>query len=85
MLQKKYIGLALLLLAAATSFAQKAERDFIRKGNRFFNDSVYVNAEVNYRKALEVSPPFLCLTLEIRWHSRISCRKLWNNMLQPQR
>lgn len=35
MLQKKYIGLALLLLAAATSFAQKAERDFIRKGNRF--------------------------------------------------
>lgn len=36
MLQKKYIGLALLLLAAATSFAQKAERDFIRKGNRFF-------------------------------------------------
>ena len=56
MLQKKYIGLALLLLAAATSFAQKAERDFIRKGNRFFNDSVYVNAEVNYRKALEVNP-----------------------------
>ena len=49
MLQKKYIGLALLLLAAATSFAQKAERDFIRKGNRFLNDSVYVNAEVNYR------------------------------------
>ena len=42
MLQKKYIGLALLLLAAATSFAQKAERDFTRKGNRFFNDSVYV-------------------------------------------
>ena len=56
MLQKKYIGLALLLLAAATSFAQKAERDFIRMGNRFFNDSVYVNAEVNYRKALEVNP-----------------------------
>ena len=56
MLQKKYIGLALLLLATATSFAQKAERDFIRKGNRFFNDSVYVNAEVNYRKALEVNP-----------------------------
>ena len=56
MLQKKYIGLALLLLAAATSFDQKAERDFIRKGNLFFNDSVYVNAEVNYRKALEVNP-----------------------------
>ena len=29
---------------------------FIRKGNRSFKDSVYVNAEVNYRKALEVNP-----------------------------
>ncbi|MFA6807966.1 MAG: tetratricopeptide repeat protein [Eubacteriales bacterium] len=36
--------------------AQKAERDYIRKGNRFFNDSVFVDAEVNYRKALEINP-----------------------------
>lgn len=56
MLQKKYIGLVLLLLVAVAVSAQKAERDFIRKGNRFFKDSVYVNAEVNYRKALEVNP-----------------------------
>ena len=56
MLQKRYIGLVLLLLMAVTVSAQKAERDFIRKGNRFFKDSVYVNAEVNYRKALEVNP-----------------------------
>ena len=56
MLQKKYIGMVLLLLMAVTASAQKAERDFIRKGNRSFNDSVYVNAEVNYRKALEVNP-----------------------------
>ena len=56
MLQKKYIGLFLLLLMAVSVSAQKAERDFIRKGNRFFKDSVYVNAEVNYRKALEVNP-----------------------------
>ncbi|WP_026314895.1 tetratricopeptide repeat protein [Bacteroides gallinarum] len=59
MLQKKYIGMVLLLLmAAVTVSAQKAERDFIRKGNRFFKDSVYVDAEVNYRKALEVNPKF---------------------------
>ena len=44
MLQKRYIGLVLLLLMAVTASAQKAERDFIRKGNRFFKDSVYVNA-----------------------------------------
>ena len=56
MLQKKYISFFLLLLMAATVSAQKAERDFIRKGNRFLKYSVYVDAEVNYRKALETNP-----------------------------
>lgn len=56
MLQKKYVGMILLLLVAVSASAQKAERDLIRKGNRFFKDSVYVDAEVNYRKALEVNP-----------------------------
>lgn len=45
-----------MLLMASTGFAQKAERDFIRKGNRQFKDSVYVDAEVNYRKALDANP-----------------------------
>ena len=53
MLQKKYIGIVLLLLVAVSASAQKAERDYIRKGNRFFKDSVYVDAEVNYRKGLQ--------------------------------
>lgn len=53
---QKYIGLFLLFAAAATLHAQKAERDLIRKGNRMYNDSVYENAEVNYRKALEINP-----------------------------
>lgn len=56
MLQEKYIGMALLLLVAVSASAQKAERDLIRKGNRFFKDSIYVDAEVNYRKALDVNP-----------------------------
>lgn len=56
MLQKKYLGMVLLLFIAVSASAQKAERDFIRKGNRLFKDSVFVNAEVNYRKALEVNP-----------------------------
>lgn len=56
MVQKRYIGVTVLLLMASTSFAQKAERDFIRKGNRQFKDSVYVDAEVNYRKALDTNP-----------------------------
>lgn len=53
---QKYIGLFFLLIAATTVDAQKAERDLIRKGNRMYNDSVYENAEVNYRKALEINP-----------------------------
>lgn len=53
---QKYIGLFLLLVAAMSLHAQKAERDLIRKGNRMYNDSVYEQAEVNYRKAMEVNP-----------------------------
>ena len=53
---QKYIGLFFLLIEATTVHAQKAERDLIRKGNRMYNDSVYENAEVNYRKALEINP-----------------------------
>ena len=57
MLQKRCIGLVLMMFAAIFSAsAQKAERDYIRKGNRAFKDSVFVAAEVNYRKALEVNP-----------------------------
>ena len=55
MLKSKYILFAVFLLSAAFVSAQKAERDYIRKGNRLFNDSVFVDAEVNYRKALEVN------------------------------
>lgn len=56
MLRSKYILFAVFLLFAAGASSQKAERDYIRKGNRLFNDSVFVDAEVNYRKALEVNP-----------------------------
>lgn len=55
MLRSKYILFTIFLLSVASVSAQKAERDYIRKGNRLFNDSVFVDAEVNYRKALEVN------------------------------
>ena len=74
MLQKKYIGMVLLLLVAVSASAQKAERNFIRKGNRFFKDSVYVNAEVNYRKALEANPK-----------STISMFNLGNTLMQQNK
>lgn len=57
MLNRRYIGSVLLLFVVTVSvFAQKEERDLIRRGNRNFKDSVYVDAEINYRKAIEVNP-----------------------------
>ncbi len=54
---KRTIGICLLLLATALSAsAQKAERDQIRRGNRQYRDSVFVDAEVSYRKALDANP-----------------------------
>lgn len=74
MLKSKYILFAVFLLLAAGASAQKAERDYIRKGNRLFNDSVFVDAEVNYRKALEVNPK-----------STVSMYNLGNTLSQQQK
>lgn len=74
MLRSKYILFAVSLLLAASASAQKEERDFIRKGNRLFNDSVFVDAEVNYRKALEVNPK-----------STVSMYNLGNTLSQQQK
>lgn len=70
----KYIGVCCLLAAATAVQAQKAERDLIRKGNRLYNDSVYVDAEVNYRKALEVNPK-----------STVSMYNLANTLMQQNK
>ena len=53
----KFILLLLgLFVSLCSVFAQKVERNYIRKGNRLYNDSSYIDAEINYRKALaEVS------------------------------
>lgn len=74
MSKSKYILFAIFLLASVGASAQKAERDYIRKGNRLFNDSVFVDAEVNYRKALEVNPK-----------STVSMYNLGNTLSQQQK
>jgi len=66
----KYILFALFVLLAAGASAQKAERDY----NRFFKDSVFVDAEVNYRKALEANPK-----------STVSMYNLGNTLSQEQK
>lgn len=74
MLKSKYILFILFVMLAAGASAQKIERDYIRKGNRLFNDSVFVDAEVNYRKALEVNPK-----------STVSMYNLGNTLSQQQK
>ena len=57
MLQKIYI-ISMLLLGAAT-FAQaqqQTDRDYLRSGNKLYNDSLFIKAEVDYRKALDINP-----------------------------
>lgn len=66
----------LMLLASISVCAQKAERDYIRKGNRFFKDSIYIDAEVNYRKALDVNPQSTIAMFNL------GNTLLWQNKLQ---
>ncbi|MBP1615555.1 MAG: photosystem assembly protein Ycf3 [Bacteroidetes bacterium] len=73
-LKYRYIIFLLFQLCVSSILAQKAERDYIRKGNRFFNDSVFVDAEVNYRKALEVNP-----------NSAVSMYNLGNTLSQQKK
>jgi tetratricopeptide (TPR) repeat protein len=42
--------------SALNVLAQKTDRDYLRSGNRLYADSLFVKAEVDYRKALEVNP-----------------------------
>lgn len=48
--------LVVFVFIVTNAFAQKAERDNLRKGNRYYRDSTYVDAEISYRKALEANP-----------------------------
>ena len=55
---KKFYILSLLLVASTVQvFAQqKTDRDYLRSGNKLYNDSLFIKAEVDYRKALEINP-----------------------------
>ena len=55
---KKYYILSLLLVASVGQVLaqQKTDRDYLRSGNKLYNDSLFIKAEVDYRKALEVNP-----------------------------
>ena len=56
-MKKFYILSTLLLAGVAHGLAQeKTDRDYLRSGNKLYNDSLFIKAEVDYRKALELNP-----------------------------
>ena len=57
MMKKRYILSLLLCVGAGHALAQdKTDRDYLRSGNKLYNDSLFIKAEVDYRKALELNP-----------------------------
>lgn len=67
------IGLFVLMLPVL-AMAQGNERDHIRRGNKLYNDSLFVKAEVEYRKALETNPK-----------SAVAMYNLGNSLLMQQK
>ncbi|MDR3268807.1 MAG: tetratricopeptide repeat protein [Tannerella sp.] len=54
---KTIIGMTTLgLLCATAAFGQKAERKHIREGNKLYNSEKYTDAEIAYRKSVDVNP-----------------------------
>lgn len=53
---KGYILCMCLALTAVAGYGQKTDRDYQRSGNKLYKDSLFVKAEVDYRKALELNP-----------------------------
>jgi len=53
---KIIIGIAIGLLCAGNITAQKAERARIREGNKLYNNKQFTEAEIAYRKSMEVNP-----------------------------
>lgn len=49
----RFYCLALLMSVSLCIQAQRTDREFVRKGNRMFSDSLYMKAEENYLKAID--------------------------------
>ena len=53
---KRILLLCLLIASVQGVCAQRTDRSFIRKGNRMFKDSLFIKAEENYLKAVDINP-----------------------------
>ena len=55
-MKKATFLLFIALMASVSAFSQKTARDYLRSGNRLYRDSLFVKAEVEYRKAIDLEP-----------------------------
>lgn len=53
---RKYLTAIILLVSFVSASAQRSDEKLIRKGNRLYKKQNFTEAEVNYKKALEVRP-----------------------------
>ena len=68
---KKVLLMICMMAASVTGvYAQRSDRSFIRKGNRMFEDSLFIKAEENYLKAVDMR----CRTQFDRHVCRSTCR-----------
>ncbi|WP_068473461.1 tetratricopeptide repeat protein [Saccharicrinis aurantiacus] len=49
----KYLLIAVLFIGIGTTLSAQKERKFIRNGTSFYNDSNYIESEIEYKKALD--------------------------------
>jgi len=56
---KKILLFCLVIISVTGVDAQRTDRSFVRKGNRMFEDSLFIKAEENYLKALDMNPELL--------------------------
>ena len=55
-LNKYILSFIFLGISSFSVYSQKAERDNIKKGNKMYEKEKYIEAEIDYRKSLEVNP-----------------------------
>lgn len=53
---RSFIFVMVCLLSTGLMFGQKAERKNVREGNKLYKNKKYTEAEIAYRKSLEVNP-----------------------------
>lgn len=56
---KKILLYCLLTVSVTGAYAQRSDRSFVRKGNSMFEDSLFIKAEENYLKAVDLNPELL--------------------------